>query len=328
MIEIMFFGKEKTNMHPDDENQIVEEEYTRCCSDVLRTKISDRFKLFFHEDGDKAFMGMTHSLSAVAIFMVLLAFFPHVLLWMTNTNEWSVLVLFFLVLAGGALLPDLDSPQSRAESSLGVLGKILNSIFRGLAKGVQTVIRSKRDEADPDPHRGLWHTPLMSIITGALVFAATRIDTAFEAAVFGKINVGFIFAFFITLVMTIMALEGLFTKDMKKLKKKHSNLGELYAIVLALAIVTFLFLQLPEGLNFWWLGVATAVGMLVHIFGDLMTTAGCPIFFPVKIKGKMWWKVRIFPIKAGGATEKWFFTPMFITIIVVSSIFVFHGFLS
>ena len=58
--------------------------------------------------------------------------------------------------------------------------------------------------------------------------------------------------------------------------------------------------------------------MLIHILGDCLTTDGAPVFWPIPIKGKMWYKIRLLPIHAGGTIENYVMAPVFAVVSVVS----------
>lgn len=274
------------------------------------TALSKRFSTISkNEDG---FMGYTHALSALAVLLMCVAFIPNFLTSIVgNDNVW-VVIMFILAGIGASMIPDLDNTTSRAKSDLGFFGIVLSGVFRVTSTTIQTLIRTKRDDADPNPHRGFWHTIPAAILLGGLAFLATLIEAEITVPLFGTMSWGTLIAMLIVAVLTNLTLSTLFKEFMDKLRKSEI-VGELIAAFVSLAISATLFYNIPKDENFWWLGVAVAMGMAIHILGDCFTTAGAPILFPFAafIKGKFWWTTRFTKIKAGGPAEKMLFVPLF-----------------
>lgn len=272
------------------------------------------------EKSDKAFMGYTHALSGIAVTLALIAFFPDFLTEILLTGSAWVFVQFILATTGAAMIPDLDNSRSRAKSDLGPFGVILSTVFRTTSAIIQTTIRTKKDDPEPNPHRGFWHTIVAALLLGFLVYLGTRMG--------GEINIPFmdekqtwgtVFALFITFILTHLTLSTLAKEFMDKVKKSNA-IGELVAVGISLALSITLFAMLPEGIDFWWLGVSVALGMIIHDIGDCFTTSGNVLLFPASafLRGKFWWTTRFTSMKAGGAAENMLITPIFIIIIVIS----------
>lgn len=269
------------------------------------------------ENHDHAFMGTTHALSALAVFFPLVALVPEHLYAALGTTSIFVAILAAINLVGGCLSVDLDNTASTAKSNLGFLGDILSGIYRAVSQFVQMTIRSSRDDATPDPHRGFFHTIPAAVLCGLLVFFLTGIDAEITKS-FGGITIGTVFALVVSAANIHIALAALLTKETKKFKKSAGGLGELAAAIISVVVVLGLFSQVPNDLNFWWLGLSITVGMLIHSFGDCFTTSGAPVLFPIPRKGKLWYNIRFLPIKAGGFVENSVFKPLFLIVIVVS----------
>lgn len=274
-------------------------------------------RLETRECSDKAFMGTTHALSAVAAFLAVIYFFPDLVSKSLGTNDPWVLILSIVVAAGASLVPDLDNTASTSKSSLGMLGTALSYIFRGSSRFIQTVVRTKRDDPTPNPHRGAWHTIPSALLLGYLTYLGTSMSKSITVPLLGTITWGTMFALLITFLMVHMALAGLAKKQMKKIKKT-AVIGEALTFIVSFSSTLIIFVNLPEGLNFWWLGVSVAFGCFIHILGDTFTTAGTPILFPFSafIKGKFWWTTRFTTLKVGEATEKLIFGFFFVASIV------------
>lgn len=263
-------------------------------------------------------MGGTHALSGLAIFLMIVAFFPAFSLKLLGTDNIWAIILAMAVTAGASLLPDLDNTKSTSKSSLGWLGDGLSLVFRGSSSVIQTVIRLPRDDSTPNPHRGFYHTIPAALLIGGLVYLGTRIGGELTLPFIGQVTYGTLFAIVITWLNIHMALAGLAKKLMNKLKNKSGVFGELVAFLFSLSLTFIIFTQLPNDLDFWWLGASVFLGCLIHILGDCFTTAGCPVLFPIPIKGKLWWTIRFTKIKAGGVVENVIFMPVFGIISVVS----------
>lgn len=267
---------------------------------------------------DKAFMGSTHALSALAVLLGLVAFVPGFTAWAGLTNV-ALVVLAALVVTGFSLVPDLDNSSSSAKSALGVFGHGLSFLFIHSSRFIQTVIRTRRDDADPDPHRGFWHTIPAALLLGLGTLLLTQIPGELSIPVYGEVSWSWLMAFFICAVSVHLALAGLFTSFVKKVRKS-SIVGELVAFVLSLLVTFSVFWFVPQDENYWWLAVAATLGVIVHILGDAFTTAGVPLLFPLSgwLKGKFWWTTRFTPMKAGGTGEKYIVIPLLALITIVA----------
>lgn len=270
-------------------------------------------------DNDNAFMGYTHALSGIAVTLAIIAFVPDLLSKVLMTTSVWVFVQFIFATTGAAMLPDLDNSKSRAKSDLGPFGVILSAVFRTTSAIIQTTIRTKRDDPEPNPHRGFWHTIPAALLLGFLVYLGTQVGGEIEVPVLGNQSWGTLFALLVTFILIHLTLSTLAKEFMDKIKKSNA-IGEFIAVAVSLSISILLFAMLPENLDFWWLGVSVAFGMIVHLLGDLNTTAGVAIFAPFSAftHGKVWWTFRLTKMKAGGSAEKMLIVPILTVIIVVS----------
>lgn len=54
----------------------------------------------------------------------------------------------------------------------------------------------------------------------------------------------------------------------------------------------------------WWLGWPVAAGCLVHLWGDWLTRMGVPVLWPMRVRGKRWWRFRApLTFRTGSAWE-------------------------
>ena len=261
---------------------------------------------------DTAFMGYTHAISVLGVGLILLAFASDVMRSILMTSNVWALALFVITAVGAGNIPDLDNTASRAKSDLGIFGGLISGIFRTTSTIIQTTVRTKRDSADPNPHRGAWHTLPACALLGFLIYLSTTVGGSIEVPVIGKTTWGTVLALLFSVVLTHLALSTLAKEAMDKVKKS-AIVGEFAAVIVSVVLTTTVFVMAPHDKGYWWLGVATAFGMAVHIIGDCFTTAGAPILFPLSgfIKGKFWWTTRFLPIKAGGPFENYVFVPVF-----------------
>lgn len=284
-----------------------------------KTTVFTRINKAFRSDA--GFMGVTHALSILAVSLILIAFLPDFVTNVLKTSDMATLALFVITAIGAGNLPDLDNTASRAKSDLGPFGVALSVIFRATSTLAQTVIRTKRDDPTPNPHRGAWHTIPAAVLLGGLVFLGSQIKGNVSIPVVGNTTWGVVFAIFIAFVLTHLMLSTLAKKFMDKVKKSNAA-GEIVAILISLVVAVGLVNAIPTGSSFWWLGVSIAFGMTLHVLGDCFTTAGAPIFFPITalVKGKFWWTTRFLSIKAGGPFEQYVFVPAFILISIIGAI--------
>jgi membrane-bound metal-dependent hydrolase YbcI (DUF457 family) len=268
---------------------------------------------------DDGFMGYTHAISALGITLACIAFVPGVVGNVLNTHNGWVFAAAILAATGSVLIPDLDNTSSRAKSDLGPFGIVLSGLFRTTSTVLQTTIRTKRDDPDPNPHRGAWHTLPACLLLGFIVWMLTRIEGNITLPFLGNITWGAFFAFLILAVLVHLTLSTLMKEAMDKIKKSVA-IGEIVALTVSAIIAVLIMTNIPVETDFWWLGVAVAFGSAIHVLGDCFTTAGAPILFPLSavLRGKFWWTTRFLPIKAGGPVENYLFVPAFLVLSLVS----------
>lgn len=274
-----------------------------CCTGAIARFIAGKTR------SESGFMGITHALSAVAATTAVLAFSPSLFYAVFGTNDPWFIALLCLVMVGGALMPDLDNTNSSAESALGFVGSALSAVMRATAPIIQGLVHTKYDKDVETAHRGFYHTAVAAALFGALTAALCSIR-----GVTGEI---------IALALAFIGVHIALSTLAKKILKIKSGLqGAIIATVTSLGVSLLLWAMLPQDAGYTSIGIAFGVGWLVHILGDMCTTQGVPILWPIPIKGKMWWKVRLLPIKAGGVIENVIFTPLFLVVIAVSIVFI------
>ena len=265
-----------------------------------------------HKDRDSGFMGYTHALSALAVVtlslgIIGLAFgdLKNFLESTIGSSVFPVIILSINAVLGSVMLNDLDNTSSRARNDLGLFGVAISGLFRGTSLVVQNTVRTKRDPAEPNPHRGFYHTLPGAALISFLVLLGTRLDHEISLSMIPNqpvVTLGWLIGMVTVFILTHLALSTLAKEYMDKVRKS-ALMGEVIAFGISAVISIALLLSVPQGIDFWWLSVAIFIGMTIHVMGDIFTTAGAPIWFPIPINGKMWWNVRLSTIKAGGDFE-------------------------
>jgi len=196
--------------------------------------------------------------------------------------------------AGGALLPDMDlsgrvtTDQGGATvaHTFGVISLFVAECVEKLSLGIYDLTRTRRDPRRDNGHRTFTHT---------LPFTAGVGVGVFELCLhYGK------FAVLSVLFLTFaMALRGMF-------EKWAHRAGWLIVTLVALAATLGAYERLPAGRGYPVLGLAIGAGGLVHILGDMLTSHGCPLFWPLPVGRRMWRCVGLpdsFSVKVGGRVE-------------------------
>lgn len=267
---------------------------------------------------DSGFMGPTHAMSGVAVFLFVAAFFPAFMQKLFGEINVFTYTSALIVVVGASLLPDFDAVKSTAISVLGIVGQGLSSSMRGSARVIYSVTRSKYDKPNADPHRGFWHTIVAALSVGGLLYLLLQATSMIEFTAFGlDLSLGTCIVGLVILISTQLMFAVFFKKFMRKLS--DGILGQLAVWILGLLIAITLVMNLPESSGYTWIAVAVSAGWITHILGDTLTVSGTPLLFPIPTKGHRWWSHRWYPrIKANGPVEHYIFIPLFLLIIAIS----------
>lgn len=269
------------------------------------------------------FMGPTHALSAVAIALLLTwaasdFMFGKVL----GTSDANVYIAALLIITGAALMPDLDAVRSTSISTLGFIGVGLSKAMRAFSKLVQATVRSKYDDVNADPHRGFWHTAVSAFLAGLLFTSLASIDVRLFTIKGKDISIATFTVLFMLFLSTQLILASLLKPFNNKMKRKGLY-GKLITVGGGVLVAATLTMSLPD-ISYSWIGGAVTLGWMLHILGDMFTVAGVPVLWPIKIRGKRWWKLRMpFGIKAGGVIENYIIVPILLLITLISIVKIF-----
>lgn len=193
-------------------------------------------------------MGRTHATAAVAVALATLPATNHALAhpWLAGHGfgpilGWS-LVPYLAAAAGGAMLPDLDHPQSTASRSLGPVTGLLSAGVTAVSGG----------------HRQGTHSV---VGVGAFTVASAAIGAS------GGIGLALWAAFLVAVGSAALNLRPL------------GSLTHPLVVVLATVGLAWMGWTLPIPASTVTLGVL--IGAAAHVATDLPTREGCPLLWPV-----------------------------------------------
>lgn len=198
------------------------------------------------------------------------------------------------VCAGGALLPDLDlsgkvtrnQGGATVAHTFGVFSLFVAEVIEKVSLGIYTATRLSKDPRRNNGHRTFTHTLPFAALVGW--------GTTTLAAHYGKwAVVGIIF------FMAGLALRGLF-------ETWAERAGWVIVTLCSAVIAWFTAANLPGDRGYPMLGFAVGFGCVVHLLGDIITSAGVPILWPLPTGRRMWRMIGVpngIAVKVGGKTE-------------------------
>lgn len=236
-------------------------------------------------------MGPSHALSGAAVWLAGSWALEH---FAGYEQSPLAIAVGTAVCAGAALFPDLDlsgkvtrnQGGATVARTFGVVSLFVAEVVEKVSLGVYHATKLSKDPDRSNGHRTLTHTIPFTVLVGwGTTAACTR---------FGKWAViGVLF------IMIGLALRGLFDEWAKR------N-GWAVVTLVSLAAAYFTFLHLPDDRGYPMLGLAVGVGCFVHILGDIITSAGVPIAWPIPIRRRRWRMIGIpnkIAVKVGGKVE-------------------------
>jgi membrane-bound metal-dependent hydrolase YbcI (DUF457 family) len=232
-------------------------------------------------------MGRTHALSGA--FIALLTG-PTL-----GLDTYAEVLPFASLVAGYALLPDLDHPQATASRCLGPVTGAISTGLRAASFRLYTATKGPRDERSEGMHRHLTHTAAAAVVAGGLCWVTTSLLGMLAVAAW----VGF---------GLLLAHDRL-----GRLALAAFGVGPLVAILGAGTDVVTAISTMVDTMSSW-LWIAVIIGCLVHDVGDAITEAGCPILWPVPIAGETWYEIRppsCLRFRTGKTVERWVMFPAF-----------------
>lgn len=160
-----------------------------------------------------------------------------------------------LVCAGAALLPDADHRSGTIAHSLPPVSEAVTRVVAALSGG----------------HRNGTHSILGIAVFTAVAWVAGLLTLRTEA--FGDVLVG---PGIMAVLLIAFALRAL------KLTRK----GRWWPWATSLTLAALVAVFAPE--EWYWMPFCVGLGCAVHVLGDLLTTRGVPLLWPVRIRSPRW----------------------------------------
>jgi membrane-bound metal-dependent hydrolase YbcI (DUF457 family) len=186
-----------------------------------------------------------------------------------------------VVAAGAALAPDVDHPGSTVARSLGPVTRVAARVVSWVSDAVRDGTCGCCATDGTHGHRTLTHTAVFALAAGAGICAAGWRWGLPAAAVVVGVAAG-------------LAVLGLLPRARRGDRAGRWLVGALTGVA---AWWTLTALGDP-GVGWWWVGVPAGVGVLAHVAGDCATRAGCPAWWPLRIRGCRWVSGRATPVAA------------------------------
>lgn len=187
-----------------------------------------------------------------------------------------------VVATGAALLPDIDHPSATIARSAGGISRSLTSTVGAVAG-----------------HRGATHTPLAALAFAAGALLVSGLDWRSTVPLLGEVQIGAV------LVATAMCVFA--TRAMNIVRAGLTPW--LVGLSSGLLVAAFA----PD--TSIWLPLAVGLGVLVHLLGDLLTTAGIPfptwplVAKPSRSRSTMLWhangNIALPLLGDAGSTREW-----------------------
>lgn len=198
-------------------------------------------------------------------------------------------LVFAVVTAGMALVPDLDCGSATASRLLGPITGVISRVLRCMSRNLYALTKGPRDEDWTGEHRHATHTVLFAGFLGLLVWIGTSLPAG-RWVTLGVLAFGVLLA--------------------------QAALGDWIALVGgvgALALAVNGFTAALDGTR-PWLWIAVILGCVIHCLGDALTLSGCPFLFPIPIRGETWFELgtpHALRFRTGGEVEQRFVFPVF-----------------
>lgn len=180
--------------------------------------------------------------------------------------------------AGTALLPDLDTPESSAARTWGRTTQLLANIVRLVSKG----------------HRKWSHHVIAAPAAAGVVWLA------------GK-------TWGLSYVMCALLI-GLALTSVTRIFGQRMSAPINFTVSLVAAYVV----MSRDLVDFSWLALSAALGVVVHIAGDALTAGGVPGALPSSKR------VRLSTIRTGGVVERMVVTPVMVVLCLMLAAFHAH----
>ena len=260
------------------------------------------------------FSGVNHVLIAIMLFLILqlIRIEPFSSFIRGFLGSPVTAIMSFLVICGGALIPDLDNLKSDGGSAaswdLGVLGSIISSIMVTISSIMTSVFHGKKDVKPDTQHRFFWHTLIVPIIMFLLMFFFLKDGDSKLIESF----IPFSIDTFPAMELSCLLMVGICVYVgssllLKKIKKIKLFKFKPSIVSLSLAGMTMLICLFAMNLSeFKLISYCVALGYLFHLIGDMFADGGIPALFPFTgVVGKFFMRIKLLPVtvKTGSTLE-------------------------
>ncbi len=252
-------------------------------------------------------MGPSHALSGAAAWLAGSLAMEHYAGYHQSAVQLAVGT---AMCAGGALWPDMDLSGrvtanrggATVAHTFGVASLFAAEVIEKVSLGVYNMTRTRRDPRRSNGHRTLTHTLVYNVLFG---FGAFELCVAF-----GKWAV--IAVLFLTFAM---ALRGLF-------ETWAHRAGWVVVTGVSAAGAMWAFHELPAGRGYPMLGVALGAGGIMHLLGDMATSHGCPVLWPLPLGRRTWRNIGLpasVSVEVGGTVEVYVLRTAFTMIVALAT---------
>ena len=237
-------------------------------------------------------MGPTHAMSGALVWLAAAGVTASTFGYRQSPLELGI---YTAVCAGAALLPDLDCSGAVLRNkggatvarTFGVASLFLAECVEKAALFVYKITKTRHDSKRTNGHRTLTHTWLFNVLLGLGV--AWLCEHVGKPAVVGVLFFTF----------------GLAVRGLMAEAARQSGWIIVTALSATTAALAYPALQNDRG--YPMLGLAVAVGGIVHTIGDMITRNGCPVLWPIIWRRRRWWEFGMpeaLAIRADGWFER------------------------
>lgn len=247
--------------------------------------------------------GPTHAMSGLVAWAGLTAFAGTEALGELSIKTWLVGA---TLCSGAALLPDIDHPKSTVASTFGGVSRGTSQAFSGISGFVYRLTRTRHDSDRSGTHRSFTHTVVFAVLAGLIT---TAIVQSSQGAALGVLM--FLFA-----GIAVRGIMHTWTPE------RDALLIAAASLLLTAACWAWAGDQPANAAAF---GVAVMLGCITHQIGDAITELGCPMLWPVPLKGRTWYALappKALRMRTGGRVEMALVGPGLTGLAVVLSLMV------
>lgn len=223
--------------------------------------------------------------------------------------------IFIVGCAGMALTPDSDHPSATFARTFGPFSKLLARIIEKISGWIYVATKTRRDVNRHGGHRTFTHTFLFCVIIGLSTLLSNKLA-----------------ALIIVFIALCLGIHGFFPKIMRRAKRKllprfftkifPRSSSKVFLYTVAAIIPMMMYTNALPMLSSLQLSIMIGWGAAVHNIGDCLTDSGAPLFYPLPIRGQVWYRFK-FPARFNTGTdlgkiiETWIKRACFVTIVLV-----------